>query len=89
MLPECGLPVDHLYVKRVWVYCRHEDLINAILVECYTLLASRSVHAKLEVRITLQCVQCGTHTHIYVYMYVIYIEKSPVEFTRTSRSARQ
>ena len=32
--------------------------IVMILVECYTLLASRSVHAKLEARITLRYVQC-------------------------------
>ena len=39
-----------------------------------------SAHAKLEARITLRYVQCGTDT---------YIEKSPVQFTRRACSARQ
>ena len=40
------------------------------------MLVSGSAHAQLEAHITLQYVQCGT-------------EKSPVEFTRRARSARQ
>ena len=50
-------------------------------IECYALLASRSAHVKLEARITLGYVQCGTHTHMY--------EKSPVKFTMRARYACQ